>query len=377
MSGPGGRGSRATRWLAALVPLAVIGVYVGERLASARPWNDPRVGPLGFGLVEGSVLATFGAALPWRVAQGEVQRLVLDLFTSQTLLDVVLGVLFLRSSLARGGALFGAGATLAFLLLGGASAVATDTWVREGSRQALALGWFSGVLALTGGSLAFGLLAGSHPARVAVRRGAVSTLVFLAVLHVGLTWPLRAGAGLVADVGDHAMLAATGVGFAAGALLRPWRAAVASGGAGRVLLTLSVAVLGVAAFLQVQRVQAEATAPEAGAVWKQLRQLELDARAVLLDGPRATSSARNRLDRSRSALRQRAAEVVPAAHRPLLEDYLDRLDPLVTGDVPDPGAVRMRLGMAASAWYEAEDAWRRDVGLPVRDAYARRTWESR
>lgn len=377
MRGPAGRGDSATRWLAALVPLAVIGVYVGERLASALPWNDPQLGLLAYGRVEGSVLAQFGAALPWRVAQGEYQRLVLDLFTSQTLLDVVLGVLFLRSSVAQGGALFGVGAALAILLLGGASAVATDAWVREGSRQALALGWFSGVLALTGGMLAFGLLAGSHPARVPVRRAALSTLVFLAVLHVGLTWKLRAGAGLAGDLGDHAMLAATAVGFLAAALLRPWRPALATGGVGRLLLLLSLAALGVAAFVQVERAQAEQTAPEASAVWKQLRHVELDGRAVLLRGLEATSSERNQLANRRSELRRVVAEDVPTAHRQLLLDYLDLFEPLVTGDVPDPGAVRARLGAAADAWYVAEDAWRRDVGLPLRDAGDRRTWASR
>ena len=377
MRGPAGRGSSATRWLAALVPLALIGVYVAERLASALPWNDPQLGLLAYGRVEGSVLAQFGAALPWRVAQGEYQRLVLDLFTSQTLLSVVLGVLFLRSTVASGGTLFGAGAALAILLVGGAAAVATDTLVREGSRQALALGWFAGALALTGGMLAFGLLAGNHPARLPVRRSALASLVFLAVLHIGLTWPLRAGAGLAGDLGDQAMLAATGAGFLAVALLRPWQGALARGGPGRLLLVISLGVLGVAAFAQVQRAQAEATAPEAASLWKELRRVELNGRAVWLRGLKATSSERNQLANRRNDLRRRAAEHVPAAHRKLLEDYLDLFEPLVTGDVPDPGAVRARLGVAATAWYAAEDEWRREVGLPLRDAGDRRTWESR
>ncbi|MEZ6008419.1 MAG: hypothetical protein R3F05_11740 [Planctomycetota bacterium] len=140
---------------------------------------------------------------------------------------------------------------------------------------------------------------------------------------------------------------------------------------------ISLGVLGVAAFAQVQRAQAEATAPEAASLWKELRRVELNGRAVWLRGLKATSSERNQLANRRNDLRRRAAEHVPAAHRKLLEDYLDLFEPLVTGDVPDPGAVRARLGVAATAWYAAEDEWRREVGLPLRDAGDRRTWESR
>lgn len=362
--------------LTRLLPAALVGIYL--LLLRDGGWlMDRYSGVLHVGGVSPESLERFGASIPSRVQGGEWHRLLLDAWLAPTLLSLVLGTVFLLGVLREARQAFGAGALFAWMVLTGAAAAGADAVAREGALLALGQGCFPWVLGLSGAQLALGLFGGSHPRRIPARRAALTTLVMIALFHVGLTWEARTRFGLEADFGDQALLAAVAVGFLLGLLARPARQRP-PGRPGGVLGVAAVLLLGVAVVQQVVQAGADQGRPAVRSLLDDVLALEHAARDVWEQGAATPPEARSDLRDLRARVRSTSLDRLSDERRVPLFAYLEAMEPLVVGEVPDPSGVRVRLRKAAEAWYEAGEApLRAEVGLVPKPPHEERTWGPR
>lgn len=365
---------RAARFLG-LVPGVLLlwaALYLVLMWQSGWPWGSQQI--WSSGTVDSHVLDRFGSAVPVRIHQGQWQRILTGLLLHGSLLSLLMLSWWWAGQARTLRGLIGAWPTFSLMVLGGAAGAAAHA-LRIPESNVAAPGPLLMVVSLVGVQLAYGLFARQPRSKALL----ISSFVSIAIL-AGLQWYFtrahRAGAGLVAQYGEVAMLSSLGAGLALTALLRPWRSEHPK--RGRVVGALVLLIAGLACATQGQALSRS----DAGSR-KQVLQLTRDvytagahARRVYVAGAAARRPERDRLHRLLQGLRGPSADALDEPDAERLRAYADAMQPLATGDVPDPSGVLVRCRKALRAWYEeSEKGMRADVGLDPIPPAQLRIWD--